>query len=346
MTHETSIDMDVAITIRTWIMRIVASDPPGMIRSGSIPSHVEDWIRMGGQQLRDEALRMLEARGRDMKPQAIDRVEASIRSRLSADNPNLDGEYVARRMLITESDEYRSAFMQAMTQSNPLYTDAEIRAVWAYRELETRALGENVTTAGGFGVPTTLDPSITLVSGAAAAPVWDAADVTPVTSNIWKGVTSAPPTFTFQTEAAVTTDASTTLAQPTVTVHMARAFIPYSIEVGQDYPGFASEIEKLLAQGWTDSVPTKTITGTGTNEPWGIPTSLDATAGSEVRVTTAGTVDGQQIFRVWNAPPERFRTRAKWLMSVSQESNIRSFGAAPVPSSYFTVDLTQDGITD
>jgi len=85
-----------------------------------------------------------------------------------------------------------------------------------------------------------------------------------VTSNIWKGVTSAGTAFTFQTEAAVTTDASPVLAQPTITVHTARAFIPYSLEVGQDYPGFSEEISQLLSQAWTDSVASKTISGTGT----------------------------------------------------------------------------------
>ena len=192
-------------------------------------------------------------------------------------------------------------------------------------------MGENVTTAGGFGVPSTLDSSITLTGGGAAAPVFDAANVVPVTNNIYKPVTSAHPTFTFQTEGAMTTDASPALAQPSITVHMARSFIPYSIEVGQDYPGFSQEISDLLAQGWTDAVASKTITGSCSGEPFGILTRLDATATSEVRATTAGTFDAQQIFRVWNALPERFRSRSKWLMSVSMESGVRSFGATPNP---------------
>ena len=35
---------------------------------------------------------------------------------------------------------------------------------------------------------------------------------------------------------------------------MARGFIPYSIEVGQDYPGFASEMSQLLAEGYDESM--------------------------------------------------------------------------------------------
>ena len=80
-------------------------------------------------------------------------------------------------------------------------------------------------------------------------------------------------------------------------MHTARGFLPYSIEVGQDYPGFASEMAKILAQGWTDLVATKTIISTGTVEPWGLITRLDATPGSEVVLTTAGTLDASMIFK-------------------------------------------------
>ena len=62
-------------------------------------------------------------------------MEATIRTRLGPENRDLDGEYVARRMLITESPEYRSAWQQVMSEPHPLLTDGEIRALRAYREL-------------------------------------------------------------------------------------------------------------------------------------------------------------------------------------------------------------------
>jgi hypothetical protein len=42
-------------------------------------------------------------------------------------------------------------FKQVVTEQHPMLTDGEIRAVRAYRELESRAMAENVTTAGGSG---------------------------------------------------------------------------------------------------------------------------------------------------------------------------------------------------
>jgi HK97 family phage major capsid protein len=327
---------------------VTAFAAPNLVsRHDHIPA--ADALRLAPDQARQAALRLLEDRGKDLQPAQQDRVARTVAAELGPENPNLDGDYVARRMLITESDAYRSAFQRVLTQAHPLLTEAEVQAIRAFERLEAtheaRAMGEVTPSAGGVGVPTTIDPSILMASGAEAAPLLQAARVVPVTTNVWKGVSSAPPTFVFQTEAAPVADSSPSLAQPAITVHMARAFIPYSIEVGQDYPSFAAEMADLLEQGWTDSLADKTINGSGSGEPFGIVTRLDATTTSEIVLTTVGVLDAAQVFKAWNALPERFRSRARWLMSVSTESTIRSFGATPNPSAYFTVDLTQDGIT-
>ena len=46
-------------------------------------------------------------------------------------------------------------------------------------------------SAGGYGVPVLIDPSIILTSGAGAAPILDVCRVARVTTNQWKGVSSA-----------------------------------------------------------------------------------------------------------------------------------------------------------
>jgi HK97 family phage major capsid protein len=301
-------------------------------------------LRLAGDDLRSAALRSLEQVGRDLAPGQQDRVDELVRAKLSRDQPNTDGEYISRRLLITESPEYRSAFRRVMAEDHPILTEAEIRALRAYQELESRSLGE-WAAPGSYGVPVTLDPTILPSSGAAAAPVLAAARTVTITGNHWKGITSAPPVFTFQTEGSAAADASPSMAQPEIYVHTARSFIPYSLEVETDWPGFASEMGALLAQGWVDLLASKTITGSGSGEPFGLLTKLDATTTSEIRCTTAGTFDAAQIFRVWNALPERWRARASWVMSVSTESQVRSFGATPNPSSYFTVDLTAEGVS-
>jgi hypothetical protein len=179
-------------------------------------------LRMGREEARDRALRALEVRGRKLDPDQQDRVEGLLRSQLSEDNQNLDGTYIAKRTLITETDAYRSAWKRLVTQPHPLLTPQEIEAVRALERLEVeyRAMSENTTTAGGFGVPVFIDPSIVLTAQGADNPFFELAKSVTITTNQWKGVSSAGVSWAFQTEAAEVTDNSPTLAQPSVTVHM------------------------------------------------------------------------------------------------------------------------------
>jgi HK97 family phage major capsid protein len=260
-----------------------------------------------------------------------------------------DGSYVARRVLLTENPVYRSAFKKyCRFGNNAAFNAEESRAIAAFQDFEVaRAANEGTTTAGGFGVPVMIDPTIIITSGAADAPILRICRTEPVTNNVWKGVSSAGMTWSYDAEASEVSDDAATLAQPSVTVYMPRGYIPYSIEVGMDYPGFASEMSKLLDQGYTDLLAKQTVVGVGgTTSPRGIFTALDANTNVEIVTTTDGSFGGVDVFKVWNALPERYRSRATWVMSVSVESAIRQFAsAAGSSSSYFTVDLTADGLS-
>jgi HK97 family phage major capsid protein len=216
--------------------------------------------------------------------------------------------------------------------------DAMARALQAG---ETRAMAENVTTAGGFGVPVDLDPSILLTAQGSNNPFLELARQVNATSNIWKGVSSAGVTWSFDTEAAEVSDDSPVLAQPQVTVHMARGFLPFSIELSQDYPGFAEEMAMLLASGYDELLADKFARGSGTGEPQGLLTALSANANVRVRVTTSGTLGLVDIHRAWAALPEKFRNRAVWLSSASVQNTVRALGTAVGAS--FSVTLTQEG---
>ncbi len=71
---------------------------------------------------------------------------------------------------------------------------------------------------------------------------------------------------------------------------MARGFIPYSFEIGMDYPSFAQEMGTLLLEGYGELTREAFITGNGhrASRP-GILTALDANTNVEVTVTTDGT---------------------------------------------------------
>lgn len=161
-----------------------------------------------------------------------------------------------------------------------------------------------------------------------------------VNTTQWKGVSSAGVTWAFQTEAAPATDNSPSLAQPTVAVHMARGFIPFSIEVGSDYPSFASEMSFLLAQGYDELLVDKFTRGSGTGEPKGILTAISATAGDRVFMATPGTMTAPDPYKVWKSLPQKHRRQASWLMSVGVNNAIRQLGAANVYHGY-TVNIPE-----
>jgi HK97 family phage major capsid protein len=283
-----------------------------------------DVRRMTAREASDRALRRLDTRESSVQlsDEAKTQVERSIRR-------NTD---IARRLLVTETEDYRNAYMKLMTQPDAaaFLSTEERDAVRAF--MEYRAMSENTTTAGGFGIPVLIDPSIILTAQESGNPFLQIARQVDVNTNQWKGVSSAGVTWAFQTEAATSTDNSPTLAQPSVLTHMARGTIPFSIEVGQDYPQFAAEMSTLLAEGYDELLINKFTIGSGSGEPRGILTALSANTNVRVRVQTAGTNFGpQDPYAVWKALPKKYRSaRSAWLMSVGVNNAIRQLGTANV----------------
>ena len=118
-------------------------------------------------------------------------------------------------------------------------TDAERQAMSDSFEAHAQSVG--TTTAGGFGVPVIIDPSVILTPGS-GNPFLRIARREHNDAGLEGCSSAAGVTWSFHTEAEEVSDDSMTLAQPSVTAHMARGFIPYSLEVDQDWPGFPSEM--------------------------------------------------------------------------------------------------------
>lgn len=285
-------------------------------------------------QLRDAALKVLETEGDNLATRQGDHVETLLRTQ----SHNVDGSKIARRMLVTETDAYRSAFAKALTQPVPAWSAEEAAAI-----NEFRAMSEGTDTAGGYGVPVLIDPSIILTSGAAAAPVLNLAKVVTITTDAWKGVSSAGVSWSYDAEGVEVSDDAPTLAQPEVPVYTARGFVPFSIELGADYPAFAAEMRALLDQGYIDLVASQTITGSGSASPTGIFTALDANTNSEVVVTTDGAFGAVDLLAVWKSLPERYRGNAAWIMHTDVENEIRTFSSSN-SGAYYTVNVTQGGV--
>ncbi len=324
-----------------------ASTVPGQINRGNPLSL--DLSKSTREERRDAALQLVEERSKGMgwsgrQQQHMDRL---LRAGKSA---NLDADYIAQRALITDSDAYHQAFLKGIMGQHHLFTPEERAAAAAYHELERRAASEGTMSAGGYGVPILIDPTIVLTSGALDAPILSIAKTVTITTDQWKGVTSTGLVFEYTAEAAVVADKTPTLAQPTIPVYRADGFIPYSFEIGQDYPGFAEEMAGLLEQGYVNLVASGTMTGSGSGQPTGLFTALqrsggkaaNGTSGIGVTVSTLGSLFAVDIRNAWSALGELFRQRSTWVMNVTIESIIRAFGNN-LALSDFTIDLTQPG---
>lgn len=288
-------------------------------------------------EVRSAALAVLEREHKDQKVELSERSAGHIESLIGAysvaDDGEviLDGDKVAKRLLITETPAYRSAFQRALKGQASMWTDEEKQAM-------ARAAEQSLTSAsGGYAVPVLIDPTVIITSGAAGAPVVDMARIEPITNNKWVGVSSAGVAFANVAESTAATAQQATLAQPEVAAHKIAAFIPFSLEIEGDWPRFASEMERLLDQAYIDYLAVKTINGTGSIEMFGIFTAIGA--GQSVVTTSSGQLAPEDALLLWNAVPERYRSRSNWLSNVNVESTFRKG-----EHGLFTVDLTAEGI--
>lgn len=220
----------------------------------------------------------------------------------------------SRYLLSTGSSAYRRAFTKYLV-SQPRTAREE--------DLLERA-ASLTTTAGGFAVPFNIDPSVIQTGNGAINPYRDIGNV--ITQNVdeWRGVSSAGITAAFQAEAAATTDNAPTLAQPVVSTEMARAFVPFSIEIGQDWAAFSSEMATMIQDSKDVLEASKFAVGSGTNEPFGVITG----ATTVFTASNTNSLVVADVYGVHNALGPRFRKNAVWTMNNAVGDRIRQLDTA------------------
>ena len=216
---------------------------------------------------------------------------------------------LAQRILHTSSPTYKRAFSK---QVAGLGLTVE----------EQRALSLT-TTAGGFAVPVTLDPTVIPTSNGVVNPIRKIARVETITGNTWQGVSSAGVTAAYGPEAQEATDGAPSLAQPSLNVEKAKAFIPFSIEIGQDWGALQSEMARLLQDAKDQLEATKFVSGLGhgSNEPQGL--LVGATA--VVTTAIATTLAVGDLYGLEEALPPRFRPGASIVANKKQFNRVRAF---------------------
>lgn len=256
-----------------------------------------------------------------------------------------DGELIAAFLVATSNPHYRSAFQKASSGQSPVFSPEEGRAVRDVNQLK-RAMSIGTPGAGGFAVPVVIDPTIILTAQGSDNPILDLARVETITNDVWKGLSSAGVSWKFGAEASASTDNSPTIAQPTVDTARADGFIPFSIEVGMDWPGFAERMSELLGSGYNELLADKLTLGTGADVPIGVLARLASQTAPVVKteLAAAGVIAPSDIYNAWARLPQRHRNKQStaFMSSTRTQNSVRQLGTLD-PN--FTVDMTEEGIT-
>ena len=267
-----------------------------------------------GTELRSRAMRVVEGLRPAHPDVTREEAQANVETLLSKDSE--DGKF-ARYLLAVGSPTYKRAFGKAL--AGEMLSREEHTAIESAKHAE-RAL--SLTGAsGGFAVPFELDPTILNTSNGVVNPIRELARVIQITVDEWRGVTSTGITATYEAEATETTDNAPTLVQPTVSTEKAQAFVPFSIEIGQDWPSLQSQMAELLQDAKDTLEAGKFISGTGTNEPFGVITGTSNT----VNAAAGQTFTLANLYSLIAALPPRYRARGAFVGDLQILNRIRQF---------------------
>jgi len=224
---------------------------------------------------------------------------------------------LARRMLVTGSPVYMRAFGKWLASGG--------NAALSPEEQRTLALGSQ---GGSFPVPFTLDPTVILTSDGSVNPIRAISRVETIVTTKWQGVASTGIVAAYGAESTEAGDNSPTLTQPEVDVEKAKAFIPFSIEVGEDWSGLQTEITRMLQDAKDDLEADKFINGagSGSDEPEGIVAGLASS--SHVDTAAQLTFALEDLYALEEALPPRFRSRARFVANRAIFNKVRQFDTA------------------
>lgn len=287
--------------------------------------------------MHDRAMRAIDSWPKSFTAEARESAEAC----LNPDKQAYKGQ-AAAHIVRGSNPLYLSGFKKivANPQAGMLtMTDAE-RSVMG--DVMRTALNEGTTTQGGYLVPPMLDPTIILTNNGTINPFREISTVKTITTQSWKGVTSAGVTAEWTAEAAEVADGSPAVSQPTITPVRGDAYVQASMEMIQD-TDIAMEVAELLGEAIDRLQSTAFAVGTGVGQPKGIVTAISAVTNSRVSGSSgaAGSADFvlADIYALAAALPPRHRPNASWLGEYSELNRVRRFGEGVTSNAAFWVDL-------
>lgn len=278
--------------------------------------------RQQGKELADRAMRAVEQAhiseidDHDDADRSKGRIEGLIRK-----TDSVDGKF-ARYLLAVGSPSYKRAFVKFLSTSDTSMMDRQEQGAWTAGQMAQRAM--SLTGAsGGFAVPFELDTTILNTNNGVANPIRSLAKVIQVTVDEWRGISSSGITASYVAEASEATDNSPTLVQPTISTERAHAFVPFSIEIGMDWGSIQDDLTELFRDAKDVLESSKFVSGTGTNEPFGVLTGTTNT----VAAASGLTVTLANLYSLKNALPARYRNNmsSAFLANVATLDRFRQF---------------------
>lgn len=242
---------------------------------------------------------------------------------------------IAKRIVATGSPTYAKAFAKAVRAGGVQFLNAG----------EFNALSLGTDSAGGFAVPFQLDPTIVPTSNLSVNPYRAISRIVQIAGvKEWDAVTSAGVTAHRVAEGTEAADDSPTLNQPTVRTERVQTFIPFSIELQQDWGGMQADLARLIQDAKDDEEASSFTVGNGT-----APNATGVVTGATVTVSTAGTAAfaSSDLDALEDALGTRFRSRAQWVGSRAIYNLIRHFADDNGPDLWIRIaqGLEQGGNT-
>ncbi|MGW3808849.1 phage major capsid protein [Micromonospora sp. NPDC005113] len=238
----------------------------------------------------------------------------------------------AAKVLARSHPDYLTAFSKLVTGRGQFLTEDEKRAAMQ--------VGSN--TAGGYLVPTHLDPTLILTNSGSSNVIRSISRVVTLTdgANQWNGVSTAGVTASWDGELTEVSDDTPTFARVSVPVYAAKSLVQASIESFEDISGLASDVLMLFADAKDRLEGAAHATGSGSGQPTGIFTALDANTNVELVSTTAAAIGLVDLNALYTRVPVRWRGRSTWLMNPTYSTAIKALGTAI--SAAYSGDLREE----
>ncbi len=298
----------------------------GAVEAGSIQSATA----RPAATVRDQAMRQIErgVEADELPAHAAEKIETMIAR---------DGDLTAKWAITAGSPAYRTAFAKLVGDSargHLLWTAEEQNA---YREVDQAARAMQIDTGtGSYALPISLDPAVILTNDGSSNPLRRVAKVVQITGSEYRGITSAGVTASWLPESQEAADASPTLGQPVIKAEKGAAFVPFSMEFGQDAIGFMTQLRDLLVDGADQLQAEAFMLGTGTDQPRGLITALVAAGGSVIVPGTGEALNAADFYAVQNALGARHQSNAQWVLTLATINGLRQMettsGAVKFPS--------------